>query len=170
MNTDNDDVENDQARAEFIEAQMREIVPALKHCKLLNIEVLSAGVGQLSLVLPYDKRLVGNPDTGVIHGGPLTTLMDTACGFAAISALDEPGICPTLDLRIDYMRAAEPGKAVIGEAEAYRVTSNVVFARGIAIHEGERDKPIAHVTATFMRLDAASRQPSSAELNGQGGD
>ncbi len=136
-----------------LEAQMRAIIPMLNHCRLLGIDVVDADVGRLKLILPYSESIIGNPETRVIHGGALTTLMDTACGFAALCALSEPGIAPTLDLRIDYMRPAEPGKAVIGDAEAYHVTSSVVFARGTAYHEGDKDKPIAHCTASFMRLD-----------------
>lgn len=144
-----------------LEAQMRAIVPMLNHCRLLGIDVVDADVGRLKLILPYSESIIGNPETGVIHGGVLTTLMDTACGFAAICALPEPGIAPTLDLRIDYMRPAEPGKAVIGDAEAYHVTSNVVFARGTAYHEGEKDKPIAHCTASFMRLDSSRTEKNN---------
>ena len=135
---------------------MRLIVPNLKHCKLLGIDVIDADIGQLTLVLPYSEGIIGNPETRVIHGGALTTLMDTACGFAAIAALTEPGICPTLDLRIDYMGPAHPDQDVIGEAEAYRVSNNVVFARGIAYHKGKKDEPIAHCTASFMRIDASN--------------
>ncbi|MCB1616413.1 MAG: PaaI family thioesterase [Pseudomonadales bacterium] len=136
--------------------QMKSIIPVLKQCRVLGIEVVEAEPGHLVLLLPYDRKIVGNPDTGVIHGGPLTTLMDTACGFAAVTALKEPGIAPTLDLRIDYMRSAIPGKPVLGSAEAYRVTRNVIFARGLAYHEGLQEKPIAHCTATFMRIDPAA--------------
>lgn len=148
---------------EELTLQMKQIIPILKHCEVLGIEVRDADVGKLSLELPYSEMIVGNPETGVIHGGPLTTLMDTACGFAAICALDEFSLAPTLDLRIDYMRAAEPGKSVIGDAEAYRVTRNVIFARGIAYHEGEEDQPIAHCTATFMRLDPDVRKDKPAK-------
>lgn len=142
-------------KQEFLD-YIRTMVPELKHCKHLNISVLDIGTGSLTLELPYSENIIGNPETGVIHGGALTTLMDTACGFAAISALDSPGICPTLDLRIDYMKPAEPGKPVVGEAEAYRVANNVVFARGLAYHPDEKDQPIAHCTASFMRLDPAA--------------
>lgn len=137
------------------------MVPELKHCKHLNIGVEKISEGYLSLSLPYSESIIGNPETGVIHGGALTTLMDTACGFAAISALDSPGICPTLDLRIDYMKPAEPGKLVIGEAEAYRVANNVIFARGLAYHPEEKDTPIAHCTASFMRLDPKTTESNS---------
>ena len=133
---------------------MRAVVPNLKHCKVLGIEVVALDEGRLVLSLPYSNAIIGNPDTGVIHGGALTTLMDTACGFAAVSALDEFSIAPTLDLRIDYMGAAEPGKTVLGEAEVYRVSDNIIFARGMAYHEGRRERPIAHCTATFMRIES----------------
>lgn len=152
----------DQAKILF--EQMQLIIPALNHCALLDIEVLSADVGKLSLLLPYSQKIVGHPETGVIHGGALTTLMDTTCGFAAVAALGQLAIAPTLDLRIDYMGPAEPGKAVIGEAEAYRVTRNVIFARGQAFHDGQKDKPIAHCTATFMRLDTQTTKKSIRSL------
>lgn len=142
-------------KQEIIEL-MTQVIPNLEHCKVLGMEVVDADEGRLILSLPYSQQIIGNIETGVIHGGALTTLLDTACGFAAISALSEAGIAPTLDLRIDYMRPAEPGLMVLGEAETYRVTRNVIFARGLAYHEGKKDDPIAHCTATFMRLDAKS--------------
>lgn len=144
-----------------------ETVGSLKHCKQLGIEAIEADRGRLKLALHYSEKIIGNPETKVIHGGALTTLMDTACGFAAILGLDEPSIAPTLDLRIDYMRSATPGKTVIGEAVAYHVTSTVVFARGTAYHEDEPDKPIAHCTASFMRISAEAQQ---AEKNKKAGD
>jgi uncharacterized protein (TIGR00369 family) len=150
--------------AEMIRDYVRAMVPELNHCKLLGIQVLDIGHGKLTLLLPYADAIIGNPETGVIHGGALTTLMDTACGFAAICALDNPGICPTLDLRIDYMKPAEPGLAVVGRAEAYRISQNVIFARGIAYHEGDEANPIAHCTASFMRLDSPVNDKHHQEL------
>ena len=138
---------------EKIRQAVVEVVPSLKHCQLLGVEVVEAIPAQLTLSIPYSEKIVGNPDTGVVHGGVLTALMDTACGFAAILGLDSFGICPTLDLRIDYMKPAEPGRTIIGKAEAYKVTKTVIFARGTAYHEGDEDSPIAHCTASFMRID-----------------
>lgn len=137
---------------------MHDIIPNLAHCKKLNISVVEVGDGQLTLQLPYSEAIIGNPETRVIHGGALTTLMDTASGFAAIAGLAKDGyaLCPTLDLRIDYMRPATPEKTVMGHAETYRISSNVIFVRGIAYHEDEKDDPIAHCTSTFMRIQDPS--------------
>ena len=139
-----------------LQKQMEFMTGALEHCVRLGLRVLDARQGWLRMELPYSQEIVGNPATGVIHGGPLTTLMDTACGIAAFAAMSKPGLAPTLDLRIDYMGAAQPGLAVIGEGEAYRITRNVIFCRGLAYHESQKDKPIAHCTATFMRLEPAA--------------
>lgn len=128
------------------------IVAEITHCRELNMQVVEAAQGHLTLELPFNNELVGNPDTGVIHGGAITTLMDSACGFAAALAIDPPGPCPTLDLRIDYMMAAKPNKSIFGAAEVYRISHNVVFARGIA-YQDKPDSPIAHCVATFMRIE-----------------
>lgn len=138
------------------------VIPELKHCKALGIQVEEVSKGSITLRLPYSEHIIGNPETRVIHGGALTTLMDTACGFSVIAGLDDAAIAPTLDLRIDYMRAAEPDKAVYGHAEVYRTTRNVLFSRGIAYQES-MDKPVAHCTATFMLIDPAALEPGTLE-------
>ncbi|MBA54683.1 MAG: thioesterase [Pseudomonadales bacterium] len=102
--------------------------------------------------LPYSDKIIGNPDTGVIHGGAITSLMDQACGLAVAQAMaPDFDITPTIDLRIDYMRPAEPGKDVFAYVESYRKTRSVVFTRGIA-YQDNRDEPIAHCVANYMRM------------------
>jgi acyl-coenzyme A thioesterase PaaI-like protein len=55
----------------------------------------------------------------------------------------------TLDLRIDYMKPATPGRDLLARAECYKVTRNVAFVRGVAYHDDPSD-PIATTVATFM--------------------
>lgn len=129
----------------------QQFLSVLKHCQVLGISVVSAEPSGLTLKLPYSEAIVGNPETGVIHGGAITTLMDTTCGISTVCVLPEFEVCPTLDLRIDYMHPAEPNKPVYGFAECYRVTPNVIFTRGIA-YQDDPSQPIAHVVGTFMRM------------------
>ncbi|ABA73366.1 conserved hypothetical protein [Pseudomonas fluorescens Pf0-1] len=124
---------------------------ALRHCQVLGLKVHSASHEGLTVVLPYSAQIVGNPLTGVVHGGAITSLMDTACGMSTLCVLPEFEVCPTLDLRIDYMHAAEPHKDVFGFAQCYRVTTDVIFARGFA-YQDDPEQPIAHVVGTFMRM------------------
>ncbi|PKM04788.1 MAG: thioesterase [Gammaproteobacteria bacterium HGW-Gammaproteobacteria-6] len=134
-----------------IEERARSFLSVLRHCQTLGMSVERADEGGLLLKLPYSPGIIGNPVTGVVHGGAITTLMDTCCGISTVCYLPEFEICPTLDLRIDYMHPAKPGKTIYGFAECYRVTQTVIFTRGIAFQDN-RDEPIAHVVGTFMRM------------------
>lgn len=133
---------------------MKEVIPSIRHCVVLGMETVEASAGSLKMRLPWREDLVGDTDRGVFHGGVLTTMLDTTCGFAAASSLDPWGLAPTLDLRIDYMKPATKGETIYSFAEVYRKTANVIFTRGIAFHEGQEDHPIAHCTATFMQINA----------------
>ncbi|MFQ6572948.1 PaaI family thioesterase [Pseudomonas sp. UM16] len=124
---------------------------ALRHCQLLEMRVQQADAQGMTLVLPYSQKIIGNPQTGAIHGGALTTLMDTTCGMATLCALAEFEVCPTLDLRIDYMHSAKAGLDIYGHAFCYRVTRDVIFTRGMA-YQDDPEQPIAQVVGTFMRL------------------
>ena len=134
----------------IFERAMR-FLSALRHCQVLDLRVHSASQQGLTITLPYSPQIVGNPQTGVIHGGAITSLMDTACGMATLCVLPEFEVCPTLDLRIDYMHPAEPHKDVHGFAQCYRVTTDVIFTRGFA-YQDDPEQPIAHVIGTFMRM------------------
>ena len=136
------------------------------HFHALGLQFTLIEKGKTRVVLPYSEAIVGNPETGVIHGGALTALLDTACGFAAMTALDRLGLCPTIDLRIDYMGPAKPGLPVYAQAEAYRVTKQVIFCRGIA-YQDDKDRPVAHCVANFTRLDPEVSQQMEALLQQQ---
>lgn len=131
---------------------LRKFLKGVRHSMLLEMELIEAGPEGIVVRMPYSEKIIGNPETGVIHGGAITTLMDQACGLAVAAALaPEFDITPTIDLRIDYMRPAEPGKDVFAFVEAYRKTRQVVFTRGVAYHD-DRNNPIAHCVANFTRM------------------
>jgi uncharacterized protein (TIGR00369 family) len=140
-----------------------QFLTALRHCQVLGMQIHAALPTGLTLRLPYREQIVGNPETGVIHGGALTTLMDTTCGIATVCVLAEFEICPTIDLRIDYMRSAAPNKDVFGFAECYRVTPTIIFVRGYA-YQDDPQEPIAHVVGTFMRMGKASLPSNPAPV------
>jgi uncharacterized protein (TIGR00369 family) len=98
---------------------------------------------------PYKPELIGDPETGVIAGGVITTFLDQLCGMAAVLAMKAPSMVATIDIRIDYMRAATPGRDVLAEAHCYKIGRNVAFVRAVAF-EDDAGNPIAHATATFM--------------------
>ena len=128
---------------------LRAFAEAVPHNRALGIEILELGEARARYRLPYDERLVGNPETGVLHGGAVTALLDACCGSAVFAALGQPQPIATLDLRIDYLGPAEPHRDVIALADCYKVTHNVAFVRAVAYQERE-DQAIASAAGTFM--------------------
>ena len=96
--------------------QVEEFIDVLAQCQRLGIKVVSARENELILELPYSEEIIGSPTTGMIHGGAITTLMDTTAGAAVLCAMPDFELCPTLDLRVDYMRSAKPGAPVYARA------------------------------------------------------
>jgi uncharacterized protein (TIGR00369 family) len=104
--------------------------------------------GVAVIELPYDERLVGDPETGVIHGGAVSALMDTCCGAAVMSHPQNLGGTATIDLRIEYMRGAKPGDRITARAECFHVTRSVAFVRATAT-DSDADNPVAACTGAF---------------------
>ncbi|MCZ7676585.1 MAG: PaaI family thioesterase [Roseovarius sp.] len=126
----------------------REFIDAVPHLRALGMEVTRIRDGCAEIAMNYDPRFVGDPETGVIHGGAVSALMDTCCGAAALSHPACVGWAATIDLRIDYMRPATPGQRIRAEAECFHVTRSVAFVRGRAMDDDD-DRPVATATGTF---------------------
>ena len=122
------------------------------HGGALGIAYRAHGEDWAELRLPYDPRLVGMPDSGIIASGPIISLMDMATSLSIWCKLGRFRHQGTLDLRVDYLRPAVPGRTIIGRGECYGVTRSVGFVRGLA-HDGAVDDPVAHVSGTFMFTD-----------------
>jgi uncharacterized protein (TIGR00369 family) len=116
--------------------------------------------GRVTLRVDWREDLVGNPVSGVIHGGVITSLVDTSSATAVAARLEQAEAIATLDLRIDYLKAAQPGREIHCRAECYRLAHQVAFTRAVCFHDTP-DDPIAHGIATFMR--ESSPLPMSGE-------
>jgi uncharacterized protein (TIGR00369 family) len=99
--------------------------------------------------VPYRPEWVGDPDTGVLAGGLVTTLLDHVGGLAVWVAMDAFKPIATLDLRVDYMRAAQPGRDLLAQARCFRLTPTIAFVRGWAFEDDPSD-PVAAAQAAYV--------------------
>jgi uncharacterized protein (TIGR00369 family) len=138
-----------QQLLETINGFMSASVP---HNRELDLRVVDLGAADATVLLPYSEKLVGNPETGVLHGGAVTTLIDATCGIAVFVKMARMVRIATLDLRIDYLHPAKPGKDLLARAECYKLTRSVAFVRALA-HHGDADDPVASAQGTFIIVE-----------------
>lgn len=137
----------DEERAERARIA-QQFIEAIPHARALGMRVDKLGPGQAVISMPWAGHLVGDPRNGVIHGGVVSALMDTCCGAAVMTHPEAPRSTATIDLRIDYMRAATPRQRITARAECYHMTRSVAFLRAVALDE-EGEHPVATATGAF---------------------
>lgn len=136
-------------------------IEAIPHAKALGLQLEEIGDGKAVIWMPWDERLVGDPLTGVIAGGAVSALLDTCCGAAVMSYPGAMGTA-TLDLRIDYMRAANPGQRITARAECFHATRTVAFVRATA-HDEDTGLPVATAQGAFTMEGGSPRKATEAK-------
>ena len=131
-------------------ARMAEDTP---QAKALGMRLVSSAPGDAVMAVAWRADLVGDPATGVLAGGVITTLLDHVCGLAVGGAGAMGGSVATLDLRIDYMRPAEPGRDIIARAQCYKTTRSIGFVRATAYETDEAD-PVATAQGAIVLAGA----------------
>lgn len=126
----------------------RQFIEAIPHAHALGMQLEELLPGKAVISMPWNADLVGDPRSGVIHGGVISTLMDTCSGAAVMAHPDGAKVTATIDLRIDYMRAATPRQVIRAQAECYHVTRSVAFVRAVAMDDDET-RPVAAATGAF---------------------
>lgn len=124
-------------------------IPLPGHSGFIGMKYRAHGSDWIELTFDWREDLVGDPETGVLASGPIISLLDNATSMSVWARLGSYRPQVTLDLRIDYLRAATPGKAIIARAQCYQVRRSMAFVRGIA-HDGDPEDPVANATGIFM--------------------
>lgn len=144
--------ENAASPSGFDPSLFQQMMSMHGHSGHIGLRYIAHGADWVELELPYAPELTGDVGSGVLASGPIISLMDNATSLAVWTALGKFRPQVTLDLRVDYMRPATPGKTVIGRGECYKTTRSMAFVRGVA-HDGDPEDPVAHVAGTFIRVE-----------------
>jgi uncharacterized protein (TIGR00369 family) len=113
---------------------MEEMVPFNRY---LGVRAESAAEGRCALRLPVREDHVGDPRRPAIHGGVLSSLIDTAGGVAAWSALGDDETVSTVDLFIDYLAPAGLEGDLRATAELIRKGNRMCHVR-MSVTQGAR--------------------------------
>jgi uncharacterized protein (TIGR00369 family) len=104
--------------------------------------------------MPFSEKLT--QQHGFIHGGVVTMLCDTACGFAALSLMPEDAAVLTTEFKINLLAPAQ-GERFIASGRVVRPGKRLMVCLGEVFAEaaGTR-KQIALMTASMMVIEAST--------------
>jgi uncharacterized protein (TIGR00369 family) len=128
------------------------LLDRIPYARFLGLEVERDG-DQLTVVMPFADRLIGNPLLPALHGGSTAALLElTATAQAAIAfpALHQPR---PINVTVSYLRSGRP-EAVRCRARILRAGKRIAHVVAEAWQD-DPSQPIAGLTANFL-LDAGA--------------
>jgi len=87
--------------------KLQELISKGPFNKWLNFTVLKSDADGVELKATWREEWVVNIERRYTHGGILAAIVDVAADFAIAAKLGRP--VPTIDMRVDYHKAAMPG-------------------------------------------------------------
>ena len=103
---------------------------------------------ELTAILPYDDRLVGNPLIPALHGGAIGALMEITASAGLLAAAELASLPKPIDVAIDYLRPGKP-QDVYARASITRQGSRVANVR-VDAWQDRRNAPIASLHGHFL--------------------
>ena len=120
----------------------------------IGASVLSVKAGEVELVMPFSASLT--QQHGFIHAGVISTLADTACGFAALSLMPEDAAVLTTEFKINLLSPAK-GERFIAHGRVVRPGKKLMVCLGeVFAEENGKRKQVALMTASMMVMDTST--------------
>lgn len=118
------------------------------YTKHLGARVDQQSRGEVVMRIPFREELTTSAGGG-LHNGVITALLDSCGGACIASRLDKARSIATIDLRVDFLREAEPKKDIVGHAECYWLEDELAHMRATAYHDSP-DNPVATAAGAFV--------------------
>jgi uncharacterized protein (TIGR00369 family) len=120
--------------------------------QVLGTRMLALERDGVTLAVDWREDLVGDPESGALGGGVVTSLLDHATGLSTLTRMagggeGRPG--GTISLRIDYLKPSTRGRALLVDARCYRLTRQAAFVRGTAYHAERPDDAVAYAAGVY---------------------
>lgn len=120
----------------------------------IGAEMISVGRGSVEIRFPFSSKLT--QQNGFVHAGAVTSIMDSACGYAALSVTPEEVDVLTVEFKVNLL-APGIGESFVARASVKRAGKRlaVCTADAFAVKAGE-EKLIASMLATIMNIERKS--------------
>lgn len=136
------------------EQQVRDSLARQNALALLGAQLVRVEPGLVVLELTHDDRLT--QQHGFIHAGITTTLLDSACGYAAFSLMPADAGVLTVELKTSLLAPAD-GETFVFEGRVLKAGRTISFCEGRAYaHKQGEERLIATMSATMMTVTGRS--------------
>jgi uncharacterized protein (TIGR00369 family) len=139
---------------EAFEKKVRDSFGRQLFMSTIGAEMISVGRGTVEIRFPFNSKLT--QQNGFVHGGAVTSIMDSACGYAALSMASEDSEVLAVEFKVNLL-APGVGESFVARASVKRAGKRlaVCTADAFAVQAGE-EKLIATMLATMMKMDLKS--------------
>jgi uncharacterized protein (TIGR00369 family) len=122
-----------------------------KIMRLLGATLTDVQRGQVEITLPFREQLT--QQHGFLHAGVVTTILDSACGYAALSVMPEGAGVLSIEFKVNLLAPAK-GNMFIARGRVVRAGRTIVVCSGevVALQDGEleREESVATMLATML--------------------
>ena len=146
-------MDSQHSLAPLIEQRVRESFSWQNVINTLNGKIAHISPGELHIEAPFDERFT--QQDGFLHAGIVTTLVDSACGYAAYTLMPENSRVLSVEFKVNFLNPAQ-GERFRAEGRVIKSgkTISVCEGRFFAIQDGQ-EKLTAMMQATMICISAA---------------
>ena len=132
------------------EAKVRESFGKQTAMQTLGAVINRVAPGEVEIEMPYRADLA--QQHGFIHGGIVTAIVDSACGYAAFSLSAPETAVLTVEYKVNFVAPAK-GNLLLARGEVVRSGSTVTVCKGdVLAYDGGEEKLVAYMLTTMMLM------------------
>jgi len=139
-----------EPRDPAFEQRVRESYARQRLLTLMGASLERVAPGEVDIRLPFRPELA--QQHGFMHAGAMTSVVDTACGYAALTLMSPDAAVLSVEFKVNLLAPGE-GEAVVARARVLKPGRTLTVVRGdvFAVRRGE-EKLVATMLATMMAV------------------
>lgn len=116
--------------------------------KTLNAQLAEVEKGQVKITCEFSEALTQH--NGFFHAGVITTIVDSACGYSALTTMPENANVLTVEFKVNFMKPANTDK-LIAIGKVLQSGRTLTICEGY-VYDSNQEKLIAKMTATMIAV------------------
>jgi uncharacterized protein (TIGR00369 family) len=119
--------------------------------RTLGAEVTVRSRGHVEIEFPFSGALT--QQNGFVHAGAITSILDSACGYAALSVAPEGHDVLSVEFKVNLLAPAV-GESFVARAQVKRAGKRLIVSAADAFaRKGDEEKIVATMLATIMAVE-----------------